>query len=226
MRTVTLNYSEIMRLIQASFYVTVVVTALIVFGRVLFATGDVSIVKLSIESLPTGLLITTVLFGLLANRPWTYKRLSRWLDRPSIHGIWWGTLHTDWKDEQGNTPDPIPIAFVIRQTYLFISIQSFTKNQPARSTFEFLGLDEKTSDTHLAYVYELRRTAYSENKLTSGYGQLTLQDGGKVLAGDYWTNSPTQGKLRLNFVTQECDGINSYESATRVIAQAGVDLFR
>lgn len=223
MRTVTLTLAEIVRLIKASLYVTVVVTVLI--GLVRFAVSDsdsdtISLVALGIQSVPLALMLTTVLFGLLANRPWKSKRLAHWLGCPSIHGIWAGMLYTDWRDKDGNCPDPIPIAFVIRQTYVSVSIQSFTQRQPARSTLEFLGTDEKTTDTHLAYVYELRRTAYNENKLTSGYGHLTLQDGGKVLAGDYWTNSPTQGRLILDFVTQDCDGINSYDSVMRFIGQA------
>lgn len=220
MRAVTLNYAEIIRLVKTSFFATLFFTALIVLGRFVLADHEVSLVMLSLQSIPTGLLLTTLLIGLLADRPWISARFARWFGRPSIHGIWWGTLQTDWADEDGRTPPPIPIAFVIRQSYLFVSIQSFTKNQPARSTIEFLGMDEKTTDMHLAYVYELRRTAYNENKLTSGYGQLTLQDSGKVLAGDYWTNSPTQGRLRLEFVTQACDGINSYDSVTRVIVEA------
>ena len=220
MRTVTLTLAEIVRLIKVSFYLTAATT--IVLGLVRYVVTDssnASLLTLGLQSVPTALLFTTVLFGLLANRPWTPKRLARWLGRSSIHGIWSGTLYTDWRDKQGERQAPIPIAFVIRQSYLFVSIQSFTQNQPAHSTFEFLGTDDKTTDSHLAYVYELRRTAYNENKLTSGYGYLTLQDGGKVLAGDYWTNSPTQGRLVLDFVTQECDGINSYESVMRVIAK-------
>ncbi|ASR44440.1 hypothetical protein BEN78_14780 [Xanthomonas citri pv. mangiferaeindicae] len=221
MRTVTLTFAEIVRLIKASFYVTLGAAAVIVLLRlaVTSSSSQTSFVALAFQSISMALLFTTALFGLLANRPWKFKRLASWLGRPSIHGIWAGTLYTDWQDKEGNRPAPIPIAFVIRQTYLFVSIQSFTQRQPAHSTFEFLGTDEKTTDTHLAYVYELRRTAYKENKLTTGYGHLTLQDGGKVLAGDYWTNSPTQGRLELEFIAQDCDGVNSYDSVMRVIAQ-------
>lgn len=220
MRTVTLTLAEIVRLIKASFYVTLGAAAMIVLLRLaVTSSSQTSSVALAFQSISMALLFTTALFGLLANRPWKFKRLASWLGRPSIHGIWAGTLYTDWQDKEGNRPAPIPIAFVIRQTYLFVSIQSFTQRQAARSTFEFLGTDEKTTDTHLAYVYELRRTAYKENKLTTGYGHLTLQDGGKVLAGDYWTNSPTQGRLELEFIAQDCDGVNSYDSVMRVIAQ-------
>lgn len=220
MRTVTLTLAEIVRLIKASFYVTLALATVIVLLRLtVTSSSQTSLITLAFQSISMALLFTTALFGLLANRPWKSKRLASWLGRPSIHGIWSGTLYTDWHDKDGNRPAPIPIAFVIRQTYLFVSIQSFTQNQPARSTFEFLGTDEKTTDTHLAYVYELRRTAYKENKLTTGYGHLTLQDAGKVLAGDYWTNSPTQGRLELEFVAQDCDGVNSYDSAMRAIAK-------
>lgn len=216
MRTITLNYSELTRLVKVYFFVTAAIAAMIVFGRLALANQKLSI-GIVFQSAATGLLITTLLLGLLSTRPWTSKTLARWLGRPSIHGIWWGTLDTDWRDEDGKTPPPIPIAFVIRQSYLFASIQSFTERQPAKSKFEFLGVDEKTTDTHLAYVYELHRTAYGENKLTTGYGYLTLQDNEKVLAGDYWTNSPTQGTLRLKFITCECNGVNSYESVTRIV---------
>ena len=217
MRAVTLNYAEIMRLIKASFFVTTGFAALIVVGRMALAEHPQSWVMLAAQSVPMALLFTTLLFGLLANRPWTSRRLARWMGRPSIHGIWWGTLNTDWVDTTGRSLAPIPIIFVIRQSYLFVSIQSFTQSLAARSNFEFLGTDEKTTDMHLSYVYELRRP--NEKKLTFGHGQLILQDEGKVLAGDYWTNSPTQGQLQLRFVTQACDGINSYESASRVIAR-------
>jgi len=219
MRAVTLNYAEIMRLVKAFFFVTAAFTVLITFGQLALVSREVS-VALIFQSASVGLVLTTVLMGLLADRPWTFTRLARWLGRPSIHGVWWGTLCTDWVDANGRALPAIPIVFVIRQSYLFVSIQSFSENQPARSTFEFLGMDEKTKDMHLAYVYELRRTAYNENKLTSGYGHLILQDQGRVLAGEYWTNSPTQGRLRLEFVTQVCDGINSYDSAVRAIAEA------
>lgn len=220
MRTVTLTLAEAVRLIKVSFYVTLGAAAVIVLLRLaVTSSSQTSFVALVFQSISIALLFTTALFSLLANRPWKFKRLASWLGRPSIHGIWAGTLYTDWQDKEGNRPAPIPIAFVIRQTYLFVSIQSFTQRQPARSTFEFLGTDEKTTDTHLAYVYELRRTAYKENKLTTGYGHLTLQDGGNVLAGDYWTNSPTQGRLELEFIAQDCDGVNSYDSVMRVIAQ-------
>lgn len=96
---------------------TVVVAAVIVLVRLAVTdSSQTSLIVLGIQSISTALLITTVLFGLLANRPWKFKRLARWLGRPSIHGIWAGTLYTDWQDKDGNRPAPIPIAFVIRQT--------------------------------------------------------------------------------------------------------------
>lgn len=217
MRTITLNYSELVRLLKAALYVTVAFAALITVGTFWLSSSPATLAEVAFKAFSTGIFLTTLILGFVAKRPWTSDRLSKWLGRPSVHGIWAGELLTDWADAQGNTQPPIHIVFVIRQTFLFLSIQSFTKNQPAHSTFEFLSTDEKTTDTHLTYVFEMRRTAYKENKLTSGYGYLTLLDAGRVLAGDYWTNSPTQGRLRLEFVTKDCDGINSYESASRTI---------
>ncbi len=179
---------------------------------------------LFVKALPTAVTLSMLLLGLFSKRTWRSGRLSKLLGRPSVHGIWYGHLQTTWRDDKGEVPAPIPIVFVIRQTYFFLSVQSFTERQPSKSTIEVLGTDEKSSDTRLAYVYEMRRLAYGENKITTGYGDLILQDSGTVLARDYWTNSPTQGQLKLSFVSDECDGLNSFESTMRLVMSKRSDL--
>jgi len=61
----------------------------------------------------------------------------------------------------------------------------------------------------------MNRQANAEHKLTTGYGDLRLQDGGNVLSGFYWTNSPTEGRIFLKVVQRKCDDVNCFESAKR-----------
>jgi hypothetical protein len=214
MSSLTLNFKELERLLKVFAYASIALGAIIFACQVLFLNKSTSAAE--IQSASVAVVINAALFGFLAKRPWLYPRLSRLLSRPIVHGLWWGTLYTDYRPQQGIQLGPIPIAFVVRQSYLGISIQSYTEKQPASSTLESLHLDEKTTDVKLRYVFEMVRLAYAENKITSGCGELTLEENGKTLAGHYWTNSPTQGRLALRLVRRDCDGINSFEAAKKI----------
>lgn len=213
MTPVTLTFSELIRLLKIFTYATLVFTAVLTVGRCVFF--ETPLATAVFQSASVSILLTTAGFGTIYKKAWTSPTLAKWLGRPMVHGLWRGTLYTDYRAKVDQPLDPIPIVFVIRQNYFFLSIQSFTKNQPARSVMEALRKDDKTTDAHLSYVFEMKRLAYAENKLTTGYGELTLQDSGQRLIGDYWTNSPTQGRLELNLVCRDCEDVNSFTVAER-----------
>jgi hypothetical protein len=220
MTSLTLNYSELLVLLRVFAIASVAIASLLAIPHSILL--QTNLVTTWVKYLGVGITISTLLLGLVARRAWTSPRLERWLGRQCVHGLWWGTLETDYGKEEGKVMDPIAIAFVIRQTYLTVSIQSYTSRQPARSTMENLHNDSKTTDTQLSYVFEMRRLAYGENKLTLGFGQLVLIDGGNKLAGDYWTSSPTQGRVRLSLVRRDCQKINSFEAAEKAVKGAGL----
>jgi hypothetical protein len=225
MNSVTLTFFELVRLLKVFTYATLALAAVFTAGR--YAFLETSLVKAVIQSVSASILFVTFGLGAISKKAWTSPRLAKWLGRPMVHGLWWGTLYTDYRAEFDQPLAPIPIAFVIRQSYFFLSIQSFTKNQPAKSSIESLLRDEKTSDVHLSYVFEMRRLAYAENKITMGYGELILQDSEQRLVGDYWTNSPTQGRLELTLVQRDCLAVNSFAVAERkwMESQANREVF-
>ena len=220
MTSLTLNYSELLLLLRVFAIASVAIAALLALPHSYFLQTD--LIATWVKYLGVGITISTLLLGLLARRAWTSAKLERWLGRQRVHGLWWGTLDTDYGKKDGKGMDPIAIAFVIRQTYLTVSIQSYTIKQPAKSTMENLHADAKTTDTQMSYVFEMKRTAHGENKLTVGFGQLVLIDGGSKLVGDYWTNSPTQGRLHLSLVRRDCQKINSFEAAEKAAKGAGL----
>jgi hypothetical protein len=215
MNSLTLTRPELNRLLKIFAATCITVVSILTAGCVLFF--EKSLFAAVLQSASIAITVLTIAFTSIAYKPWVWPKLANWLGRPIVHGLWWGTLYTDYRQNDDKQHEPILIAFVISQSYLSLSIQSFTKRQPAASTLETLYVDDKTKNAQLRYVFEMIRRAYAENKITNGYGELTLQDDGKKLEGHYWTNSPTQGRLELKLISRKCDGLNSFESVERLV---------
>jgi hypothetical protein len=111
---------------------------------------------------------------------------------------------------RGADPLPtIPIAFVVQQSYFFLTIQSYTPSLPARSTLEIMVVDPRSSIGQLQYVFEMRRMQDAEDKITIGYGDLQLTSGDKRLEattgptrllGSHFAGSPDAGFQRYRLV--------------------------
>ena len=218
MLPVSLTYDDLLRLIKYCGYVVLVVAGCILLFRL--PELQAHPMKVIWQSISTALAVPPLLILGLSKLKWKHPNLAWLMGKRMVHGLWWGELKTEFKPTEGADPlPPIPIAFVVQQSYFFLTIQSYTPSLPARSTLETMVVEPRSSIAQLQYVFEMRRLQDAEDKLTTGYGDLRLMSGDKRLEGYYWTNSPTQGQLQLRFVTQACDGINSYESASRVIAR-------
>ncbi len=161
-------------------------------------------------SLSLGLCV--LFFGIFTKLAWRWRHLARWMNRPLVHGVWEGELKSDYGTVDGKRL-VVPIFFVIRQTYLTLSIQSFTERQEGESRLEALLRSSKTDVTRLCYVFELRKIFSGAHSITSGAGELKLAGDQLSLNGTYWTNTPTHGEITLRLVTRKCEGISSYQEA-------------
>lgn len=213
---ITLSKAELKRLLNIGGWLTVILLIAIAAARTHFTQASPT--EAVVFAAGTSVAISALVIAMLWNLTWTRKWLAWITNRPIVHGVWWGELHSTY---QGRQLAPIPIAFVVKQTYVSLSIQSFTPSIGSDSTLEGFDRSEKSKDVRLKYVYEMQREANAEQKITRGYGDLRLQDGGKVLKGFYWTNSPTQGYIKLEFIQRSCNGIDSFDSAKRAAFAAG-----
>lgn len=213
---ITLNRAELRKLLLVGGWITAVLLISIAAARTYLT--DASIAEALVFATGLSVTIAGMMLAALWNMNWTKQWLARLTNRPIVHGVWWGQLHATYK---GQSLAPIPIAFVVKQTYVSLSIQSFTPSIGADSTLEGFDKSEKSNDVRLKYVYEMQREANAEHKITRGYGDLRLEDGGKVLRGFYWTNSPTEGAIRLDLVQRSCEEINCFESAQRAALATG-----
>ncbi|MGY1490628.1 hypothetical protein ACW4YW_14565 [Methylobacillus pratensis] len=146
-------------------------------------------------------------------RPWKTEWIANWTGRPIIHGVWFGSLLTNYGTSDDKPTEPIPIAFVIKQTFLGYSLLSYTENQDSRTLIESLLVDDQHDTAHIRYMYEFYIRKPNERKLTTGAAELKLIEGGKRLRGHYLTNSPTQGLADLTLVQRECKGIDTFVAA-------------
>nr|WP_298165714.1 hypothetical protein [uncultured Pseudomonas sp.] len=211
MNNLSLTQAELHRLMKVYFWLVASLTA---FFYLIQLPLGYEMFTAAWRSVTYGLTCTTILLGAFFKLAWRSPRISHWMRRPIVHGVWRGTLRSDFRQDD-KAPLEIPIIFVIRQTYLTISIESFTKYQEGESKLEALIQNGRTEATRLCYVFELRRQYQGENKLTTGSGELRLIDNSTRLRGHYWTNTPTHGDLELELVSRNCEGVNCFEVAER-----------
>lgn len=211
MHNLTLTEPELQRLLKVFCFLVGGVWAAYLGGTTLVTSDRPDLVDAA-RAFFMAVTVSGVSFAFVYGASWKYDRLGRWLGRPLVHGAWCGTLISDYKTKEG-VEMHIPIVFVIRQTYLSLSVQSYTPAQLGTSTLEALVQDTRTGDTRLRYVFELTRLYKNENKVTKGSGELRLQNKATELRGFYWTSTPTNGELRLELASRECEDVDCFEAA-------------
>ena len=215
MTPVSLTYADLVRLIRVSAGAALLVTLAILFFR--WDELQATPLKVLFQAAFTAFGVPPLFVLALSKLKWTRPWLAWLLGRRMVHGLWWGTLHTEFRPADGTKQmDPIQIAFVIKQTYFFLSIQSYTPSQPAHSALEALVVEPRSNRAQLQYVFEMQRLYLGEDKITTGYADLRLTSGDSRLEGHYWTNSPTRGWIGLDLVKRDCDGVDSFADAKRV----------
>lgn len=148
MTPINLTFAELDRLVKIALAIALAAAGALLF----FKWPDVQAepVKVLFQTALTALGVPSVfLFGISKLR-WTRPWLAKLFGRRMVHGLWWGTLTSDFTDkETGAVVPPLDIAFVVRQGYFFVSINSYTRGQPAKSTLESLTVDAKSETAQL-----------------------------------------------------------------------------
>ena len=219
MLPVSLTYADLLRLFKHCGYVVLMVSAPILFFRL--AELQTHPLKVIWQSVSTALAVPPLLILLLSKLQWKYPKLAWLMDKRMVHGLWWGELKSEFKASEDADPlPPIPITFVIKQSYFFLTIQSYTPSVPAESTMERMVVQPRNSVGQLQYVFEMRRLQDAEDKITVGYGDLRLTSTDKRLEGYYWTNSPTRGHISLELLTRDFSGIDSFADAEKARSES------
>lgn len=171
---------------------------------------DDSLIGAAWASVSLSFFLTTAVLVFVTRLDWKCKLFAYLFNRPIIQGLWGGQIASNYND--GKIPPKI-IYFVIRQKFFKISIVSYTESIPSTSRIEALRYNPHNSSTILDYLYETNRSINAENKITLGLGELHLTNAGKTLEGHYCTNSPSQGKIKLNLISRNIKDIDTFALA-------------
>ncbi|NLY34828.1 MAG: hypothetical protein GX040_08965 [Alcaligenaceae bacterium] len=163
-----------------------------------------------------GISMAVVIAIWVFRRPWTITWLAQVTGRPIIHGVWFGHLDTNYNTDVTSSITKIPIAFVIKQTYLGYSLLSYTAHQNSETLIESLVVDDQHGTVLLRYMYEFSIRKPDERKLTTGAAELRLVENCTKLTGHYLTNSPTQGFAELVLVQRDCQGIDTFSAVQKL----------
>lgn len=213
MENVSLTTTELKKVLKFVSGTTVITGLLVGWGR--HSMSGTSLDESLLTGLISGIGYAVAVCVFLLKLPWTSKRLAQWTGRPLIHGVWFGKLTSSHQ-----TRNNIPIAFVIRQTYLGYSIVSHTKLQDSETLVESLEVDDRTKIVRLRYIYQFQIMENNERKLTMGAGELKLLGEGCLLRGHYLTNSPTHGSAELQFVRRSVKGVDTFDAAYKAFEEA------
>lgn len=164
------------------------------------------------RSFSAAMLGTSLLFYAFYRWFWRWGKLAKWMGRPVLHGVWLGYIASNFHQVPSQTPLRKRIVFVVRQTYLTLSVQTFTDTQIGESTMEALIRNTRLESVRLAYVFELKNEYPGATRLTNGAGDLQLY-GTSLLQGTYWTSSPSRGALKVQRVATSCEDIARFEDA-------------
>ncbi|MBC8264103.1 MAG: hypothetical protein H8E47_08290 [Anaerolineales bacterium] len=145
---------------------------------------------------------------------WRWKYLQDWLvPFPDLNGTWQGNIQTNWKDTDGNTPDPIPVILTIKQTFGHVSCVMRTAEMESHSYAEGFCIDRERQIRQLCYSYTSKPKASLRGRSTPHDGTVLFNIIGKPvhkLEGEYWTQRQTTGTVALMFQTKALlDGLPS-----------------
>ncbi|MEH2298049.1 MAG: hypothetical protein V7K88_02985 [Nostoc sp.] len=202
-----MNEIEIKKLITITVVLSIIVSIASIF---LFSVNILSFGIFRIFSMTITFL--TLFWAFYFKWGWKMPVLKKIFDRPNLNGTWSGTYNS----EDNNKKEYFgKIVLTIRQSFLFIHFISITDKFVSYSSGETLLNNENKGLKQVTYFYSQKRLKSDEKNIPQGASELSIMgdEKEKLLYGDFWTNRPTKGFLKLKFVSSNC--VESYQEAEK-----------
>jgi len=145
---------------------------------------------------------------------WKLKIFSWILYRPNLNGTWSGTLESDFMKDGVRIPIK-QFHIVVRHSFLTLHVKTYTESYTGVSYVEAIKFKEAVGLKKLVYLYRQETSQNLESASQLGGAELELLGPDlKRLAGKYWTNTKTQGEIKLEFVSDK--QVDSFEDAVNL----------
>lgn len=185
--------------------VTISIAIAIILGVAYIVALDKTFnIKDGVRAVSFGISATTLFWTFYFSYGWKTWGLKKIFYRPNLNGTWAGILKSDWKDENGNSPNDIEFYIVIRQSFLRIHFTTFTNSFIGISYSETLSLEKEIGLKNVAYLYRKDTSQYDDKLLQEGATELRIIDSNeRKLVGKYWSNRKTNGKIEVSFLSKQ-----------------------
>jgi len=199
LENLTLTSKELGLLVKFIFWSTVVV--FVSWVALQLAYFDISLTWQRLFSMmSSSLALISGVFLVFCKWGWKVSVLPGVLGRPVLGGVWISEIDSSYQVNPGESMPQVKMVFIIKQTYLTLSVQSFSAVQSGSSEVEAILSNPRTGSLRLTYIFELRSPYKGEVRLIKGVGDLNVVSK-TVLTGGYWTNSPSNGELKMKRVS-------------------------
>jgi SMODS-associating 2TM, beta-strand rich effector domain len=146
---------------------------------------------------------------------WKWPVIKHIIYKKNLTGTWLGEYKSF--DSLNDITYQGEIVLNIEQSFLNMTVTSYTQKYIAFSYGEVMISDPKSERTKLLYLYSQNQYDPTDLSARKGTSELHLleEENKERLYGDFWTNHNSKGKLNLYKVTQS--NIQSFESAKSVV---------
>lgn len=150
---------------------------------------------------------------LFENPKYNYLKDNYVLENRNINGTWFGRYKSIDQDKTEFTGE---IALIIHQNKDSIEIISRTDKFMAYSFSESFIYNPKSKNNQLIYLYSQNGFDIFDDATRKGTSELELffESNAQNLQGDFWTNSPSKGKLSVKKITNK--HLKSFSEAKRL----------
>ncbi|MEO0790660.1 MAG: hypothetical protein AAFY36_18490 [Bacteroidota bacterium] len=189
------------------FYILAAYSAAVLFSAAWLKGFDLRNFVDLVKLVPVVATADGILWFIFVQWLWKWSLLQGWLVVfPNLNGTWKGCIQTDWKDENGDTPAPIPAILTIKQSFRRVSGVMRTGEMQSFSYAEGFRIDEDAQIRRFCYSYTSRPSSVLRERSTPHDGTILFDIVGKPvskLTGEYWTQRKTTGSISLERLTDE-----------------------
>lgn len=186
-------------------YISIACSASLTLGYIIYYN------KVNLETFYRGaslsITIVTLFWSFYFACGWKWWLLKEIFYRPDLNGTWQGEFVSDWDKKHGEMGDPKEFFIVVRQNFLRIHFTTYTSTFIGYSYSETFNLKKDTGLKNVAYLYRKDTSQSNDDDLREGATELRLIvneiNNSKRLEGKFWTNTRTQGKILVHFLTDK-----------------------
>lgn len=192
-----MNKQEQLKIVSISYCISVAISFILNYLKFNILNADSILSAIKVSS------ILTVWWGFYFNLGWKVKYLNKILYRINLNGTWYGT----YKSVEPKTKNIYEgeIIVRIRQSFLTLSVTSYTEKYKNYSHSEVLKYDEKSETYGLVYVYSQKENDPLDLTARNGTSELIIIDNNNEyeLSGEFWTILGSKGHMNLTRISEK-----------------------